>query len=81
MLLGEQGTPHLHAVFHQVKEQIVLVTIVEIKGGTAHAGVVKHFLHGDLIDGLVSHQLDESVAQASARSPNAQVRLARLAGL
>jgi len=43
---------------------------MEIKSGPAHCRAIQHFLHGDFIDRLLLHQLNQRIAQQAARAPS-----------
>src|SRR5262249_3288261 len=78
LLPAERVSPHFQALLQLAEEQVVLVAVMKIESGAAHAGAIEHFLQRDLVDGLLLDQRDQRIAQPVARSPDALIRFASM---
>jgi hypothetical protein len=72
----EPGTHVLEESFELAEEQVVLITEVQIEGGTADGGAVEDVLHGDIFNGSLVNQLEESHAEPVARAAGAGIGFA-----
>lgn len=80
LLIGEEAPHHFEEVFDVAEEEVVLIAEVGVEGGATDAGAVEDVLHGDGVEGLLLHELDEGVAEGVSGAADAAVGLGSGAG-
>src|SRR5205814_934379 len=62
-------------IFGVAQKEIILITIVRVKGRAAHASAIENILHGDIIKRFLHEQVHQRIPESGASASHTSVFL------